>query len=294
MSSLQKVKSILLSPQQTWEQIGNENEDIGSVYTRYLMIIGVIPSIATFIGMSLIGYGAFGVSVRVPILSGIVSMVVSYALLLVMCFVVALIVDALAPTFGGQKNRANAVKVVAYGSTAGIVGGVFNAIPSLAMLGLIAALYSIYLFYLGLPTLMKCPREKAVGYTAVVVVCAFIAAMIIGSMSAMFSSPGLTALGAGGMPTGSGNASIEMNTPDGKASIESSIQDGKGNITITTKDGQLSVDAEKFEEWGKKVDALNEKLDKATESGNTAEIQKLTQELGVLISQQPVQQKSSN
>lgn len=294
MNSLQNVRSILLSPQQAWERIEIENEDIGSVYTRYLMIIGVIPSIATFIGMSLVGYGAFGISVRVPIVSGIVSMVVSYVLLLVMCFVVALIVDALAPTFGGQKNRVNAVKVVAYGSTAGIVGGVFNAIPSLAMLGLIAALYSIYLFYLGLPILMKCPREKAVAYTAVVVVCAFVAAIVIGSISAMFSSSGMGSPGMIDGSPGSGNASIQMNTPDGKATIESSMQDGKSSVTITTEDGQLSFDAQKLEAWGKQVDALNEKLDKANESGNTAEIQKLTQELATLMSQQPVQQKRSN
>ncbi len=293
MSSLQKIKSILLSPHDAWAQIASEHEDIGSVYKRYLMIIGLVPSIATFIGMSLVGYGAFGVTVRVPVVSGLISMVVSYLLLLVMCFVVALIVDALAPTFGGQKNRVNAMKVVAYGSTAGIVGGIFNALPSLAMLGLIAALYSIYLFYLGLPVLMKCPREKAVGYTAVVVICAFVAGIVVGSVSAMFGSPGSLDIGSGGGSATTGNASMQIDTPDGKATVESSVQDGKANVSITTQDGKFSVDTQQLEAWGKRVDALSKELDQARANGNAAELQRLTQELSALMSQQPVQKNGN-
>ncbi len=186
MSSFELVKNILFSPQATWAQIEHESADTGSIYKSYLMIIGLIPPIATFIGMSLVGYGGFGVSIRVPLFSGLISLVVSYALLLAMCFIVALIVDALAPTFGGQKNMTNAVKLVAYGSTAGIVGGIFNVIPSFSILGLLAALYSVYLIYLGLPVLMKCPRDRAVGYTAVVIASAFGAGIIIGGVSAMF------------------------------------------------------------------------------------------------------------
>src|SRR5204862_367012 len=70
------------------------------------------------------------------------------------------------PTFGGVKNAVNALKLVAYGSTAGFVGGIFGLIPSLGMLGLLAALYSIYLIYTGVPVLMKTPSDKAGGYTA--------------------------------------------------------------------------------------------------------------------------------
>ena len=274
MNSLAKAKDILVSPKHAWETIEQNNEGIGDIYKSYLMVIGLVPSIAGFVGMSLIGYGGFGMSFRVPIAAGLASMVTSYVMLLVMCFVVALIVDALAPTFGGQKSRVNAFKVVAYGSTAGIVGGVFNAVPSLAVLGVIAALYSIYLFYLGLPTLMKCPQEKAVGYTAVVVICAIVAGVVIGSVSALFGNVGSGPLGSGSSTPDA--ASIQLNTPQGTATIEMSGQDGAGSVKITTPEGQVSWDAQQLEEWGKRVEALNEKLDKANESGNNAEAARLT------------------
>ena len=59
-------------------------------------------------------------------------MVIGYLLSLAIVYVLALIVDALAPTFGGTKNPIAALKLVAYGSTAGFVGGIFSLMPSLA------------------------------------------------------------------------------------------------------------------------------------------------------------------
>jgi hypothetical protein len=101
----------------------------------------------------------------------------------------ALVVDALAPTFGGTKNPLNAFKLLAYAGTAGFVGGIFSLMPALSLLGLLASLLSIYL---GLPELMKCLPEKAVPYTAVVLVCGFVAMLILGAVSGVFRPrPGL-------------------------------------------------------------------------------------------------------
>ena len=61
----------------------------------------------------------------------------AFLLSLVMVFVLALIVNALAPTFGGTKNQVQALKLVAYGCTAGFLGGIFGLIPMLGILHLI-------------------------------------------------------------------------------------------------------------------------------------------------------------
>jgi uncharacterized protein YqgC (DUF456 family) len=76
-------------------------------------------------------------------------MVLGYGLSLAMVYVLALIADALAPSFGGQKREMSALKLVAYSSTAAMVGGIFAMIPALGALTLLAALYSLYLLYLG-------------------------------------------------------------------------------------------------------------------------------------------------
>ena len=58
------------------------------------------------------------------------------------------------------------------------------------MLGLLAALYSIYLIYTGIPPLMKSPQDKAIGYTAVIIVCGIVAALIVGLASSVLTRVG--------------------------------------------------------------------------------------------------------
>ena len=244
MSLIQRVQDILLKPKETWPIIAGEGGDTASIYTNYLLYLAAIPAIASFIGLSLIGAGGFGFSVRVPIMSGLVQMVVGFVLSLVMVFVLALIVDALAPTFNGNKSQISALKLVAYGSTAGFVGGIFGLIPSLSILGLIAGLYSIYLIYTGVPVMMKCPPEKAGAYTAVVVVCGIVAAVILGAVSAVF-------MPSAGMRMGAGMGAGAIGGKD-------------TNVTITTPGGgEMKIDTAKME-------AMAKQMEEASKSGDTA------------------------
>ncbi|WP_454907675.1 Yip1 family protein [Variovorax gossypii] len=195
MNLVERVQSILLKPKATWPVIDAEPADPASLYRNYVMILALIPAVASFIGLSLIGIGAFGISFRVPIVSGLAHMVVGYVLSLVMVFVLALIIDAMAPTFEGTRSQIGALKLSAYASTAAFVGGVFSLLPSLSIIGALAALYGIYLLYTGLPVLMRCPPDKAVPYTAVVVVCAIVGGGIIGWVLALLT-PSPMRLGA--------------------------------------------------------------------------------------------------
>ena len=108
-------------------------------------------------------------------------MVLSYALSLVQVYVIALIVDALAPTFKGEKNQIQALKLAAYAFTAAWLAGVAQIVPWIGgLLALAGGIYSIYLFYLGLPTLMKCPQDQAVPYTVVCIIVAIVIGAVIG------------------------------------------------------------------------------------------------------------------
>ena len=195
MNLVERVQAILLKPKATWPEIDAEPADAASLYKNYVMILALIPALASFIGLSLIGVGAFGVSLRVPLASGLANMIVGYVLSLVMVFVLALIIDAMAPTFEGSRSQIGALKLSAYASTAAFVGGVFSLLPSLSVLGALAALYGIYLLYTGLPVLMKCPPDKAIAYTAVVVVCAIVGGVVIAWVLALLT-PSPMRLGA--------------------------------------------------------------------------------------------------
>jgi hypothetical protein len=109
---------------------------------------------------------------------------VAYVLTLVGTYVLALIIDALAPNFKGRRNQIQALKVAAYSSTAFWVAGIFWLIPALWVLMLLLGfVYSFYLLYLGLPKLMKAPVTKALGYTVAVIIAAFVVFLVINVVS---------------------------------------------------------------------------------------------------------------
>jgi hypothetical protein len=267
-----RAKNILARPKAEWPVIEAEQSTVGGLYTRYLMILAAIPAVAAFIGMSLIGVGAFGVSFRVPIANGVASMVAGYVLSLIACGILALVIDVLAPVFGGHKNRLNAFKVAVYGSTAALVGGIFSLLPMLSILGLVAALYSIYLVYLGLPALMKCTPDKALPYTAVTIVAAIVLGIALGAASNAFRPDP-----AGGLIGGlSGGAPITMTTPQGKVTVNA---DDGGSVTVQTEEGTMSVNTADLDNLAERMEKLGQKLDAARESGNVAEMEKLTAEM---------------
>lgn len=176
---IERVKNILLTPKTEWPVIAQEQTDVAKLYTGYIMILAAIPAVINFLVYTMAG----------SFMAGLVALVLGYALSLGLTFLMAIIIDALAPTFGAEKNQIQALKTAAYANTAGWIGGIFAIIPLLGFLLVwAAAIYGWVLLYFGLPHTMKAPPEKVGGYFAVVLiigfVLSFIAAMIIGGIAA--------------------------------------------------------------------------------------------------------------
>jgi len=187
-----RVKNILLSPSTEWPVVAAESTSASAIYLGYVAPLVAIGAIATFIGHSVIGIPLLG---RLGIAASLAHAVVSFLLSFLGVFLLALIVDLLAPSFGGQRDSLAALKVTVYSFTPGWIAAVLNIIPMLGILGIIAAFYGLYLLYLGLPVLMRCPQEKSIGYTIVTVICAIVMWVVI----AMFTTCAVTGLGLAGI-----------------------------------------------------------------------------------------------
>jgi hypothetical protein len=162
-----RVKAILMQPKSEWQVIDGEPATVGSIYMGYILLLAAIPAICGAVWMARYLPGVAAEYAVVRYVTGVISP-----------FVLALIIDALAPSFGGQKNQIQALKVAAYASTAVWVSGIFLLIPGLGILAILG-LYSLYLLYLGLPVLMKAPADRALGYTVVTIVAAFVLAIVV-------------------------------------------------------------------------------------------------------------------
>jgi hypothetical protein len=206
-----RVKRLLLSPSAEWERIDAEPATIKGLYVGYVCILAAIPVVAGLIGGQVFGHGALGFSFKPNPVAAVIGAVVTYGLTLVSVFVLALIIDALAPSFDGQKDRLQAFKVAAYTGTAGWVFGVLQIFPPLSLIGALAGLYGFYLLYVGLPKLMKAPKEKAVGYTVVTVICAIVMFIVIGAITGAVAGAAMFGVAANHATSGAMPGTMEVN-----------------------------------------------------------------------------------
>ncbi len=193
---VERVKAILLTPKTEWPVIAAEAAAPSSIYLGYVAPLVAIGVIAGFLGATLIGYSIpLAGTVRAGIVVGLANALVQFAMTFVGVVVLALIVDLLAPTFGGTRNSLGALKVAAYSLTPGWVAAVLTIVPALGFIAALLGLYGLYLLYLGLPVLMRNPPDKSIGYTVVVVICAIVLAIVIGVVGVMVT--GIVGVGSG-------------------------------------------------------------------------------------------------
>ncbi|RSY84725.1 YIP1 family protein [Sphingomonas koreensis] len=232
---IERIKNILLKPKEEWERIDAEPATVGGLMTGWVVPLAAIGPVAGLIGGLVFGYGGmFGITIRPSVTMAVTGAVISYLLALLCAWLFSKIIDALAPSFGGQKNPVQAMKVAAYSGTAAYLAGIFQIIPALGILGLLG-LYSLYLLYLGLPRLMKAPADKAMGYTIVTVVVAivlfFVVSVVTGALTSLVVPRAIT----------SATMSGEVSVP-----------------------GVGKVDLSKLEEASKKMEAAAERAQTAT------------------------------
>jgi Yip1 domain len=261
MDIVERAKAITFNPAATWPVIEAEQHDAKSLFVPYMLILAAIPAVASFIGLSLVGMGGFGFNFRIPIASGLAMMITTYILSLVMTFGMGWLTSVLAPTFGGQSNLVQGLKLAVFGGTPMMLAGVFNLLPALSIIGLLVALYSLYVMYLGLPVLMKNPKEKTIVYMVVLIIASIISGVVLSMVSRAFTP----SMGMGGMGMHGGDATIT--TPMGDVKINSNAAGAAkdapdtASITIKTPEGEVKIDAQKMEALAKQMEEMAKKME---------------------------------
>jgi hypothetical protein len=188
MNTIERIKNILLTPKTEWAVIAAEGSTTAELMKHYVAPLAGVAAVCGFIGTSIVGFSipVLG-TMRTPIMEGIGITLLSFLLAFVGVYILSLVINGLAPTFGGEKNHAQALKVAVYSYTPAWIAGVLQIFPGLTILGALVSFYGLYLLYLGLPRLMNNPPEKSVGYTAVVVICAILIGYAIALVSGLFA-----------------------------------------------------------------------------------------------------------
>jgi hypothetical protein len=169
---IKRVIAIITKPAEEWEVIKNESMTVGDMFLKYAIFLAAIPAIAGFIGFALIGVSIMGFTVRYPMANALIWTIVTYVMYLVGTFVLGIIIDALATTFGAQKDTVGSMKAAVFASTPGWIAGILFIIPALSILAIIGSLYGLYLLYLGIKIVKNPPQDKLVAYFIVSLIIA--------------------------------------------------------------------------------------------------------------------------
>ncbi|MGN6820594.1 MAG: Yip1 family protein [Sphingomonas sp.] len=240
-----RVQRLILRPKDEWPAIDAEPMTVRGILMGWVAPLAAIGPIAHLIQVMVFPISFFGVAWRPSLIGAIVTALLTWALTVGMTYVWALIIDALAPSFGGTKNSVSALKVAAFSATAGWIAAILGILPALGVIGSLIGLYNIYLLWVGGPLLMKVPQDKAPGFVIVsiivgivaMILAGFVAVIIGGAMFAMspaaggFGTPGGGSITVGGTTIDTGKLNeTAAKLQAASSSVEASLKGGDGAV----------------------------------------------------------------
>lgn len=264
---IERAKNMILGPRREWEAIAPEGSSIAQLYTGYILPMSIFAAVMTFVHLSVIGVRVpFAGTIRSPMTSGLTSAVIGVVFGLVGVYIYSFIVNTLAPTFGGVRDSRQAMKIAAYSLTPAWLSTVLALSPVMAtLLQFLAGCYGIYVLYLGLPVLMRSPRERAVGYTASVVICCIVIGVLLGLLSAAFGHFGMRS-GLGGLMPAQSEAAQEARQEQASREVGNVI----GNLLGTDEKGKegLGNAISNLAKAGKQMEQQQAAASQASSAGN--------------------------
>jgi hypothetical protein len=154
-----RIKGIITEPDKEWDVIQAEPNDQNEIIMNYAIPLIGLGAITTFIGKAAMDaysvYDGFmlAISYFISTIAGL--------------YISAIIISELAPSFNTKKDFNASIKLIVYSATASLAAAVIASLhPGLSFVGLFG-LYSIYLFWIGLPKILETPEDKKIGYVLI-------------------------------------------------------------------------------------------------------------------------------
>ncbi len=187
---VQRVINIITKPKDEWQVIATEHPNAMKLIGGYALILALIPALSAFIKYGIIGMSFMGYTSR-SIGSGIQTGLIQLLSAVIGVYLLAWVIDLLAPSFESQKNFGRSLQLAVYASTPQWLAGILLLFSTtLSMLIMVIGLYAIYLLAVGMPVLKETPKDKVVGYVALTIVAmiviGLILALILGAILGLF------------------------------------------------------------------------------------------------------------
>ncbi len=167
----QRVANIITKPREEWLVVADEEPNVIKLIGGYAFVLALIPAISGFIKFGIIGVSFWGGTVNQSVSAGIQTALTQLLSAILGVYLLAWVIDMLAPSFDSPKNFGRSLQLAVYSSTPQWIAGVFLLFSVTAsLLILLIGLYAIYLLAIGMPIIKNTPQEKVTAYVALTII----------------------------------------------------------------------------------------------------------------------------
>jgi hypothetical protein len=181
---LNHIWGLYAHPRDEWQTIEKLHESL--MYSLvHILTVALIPAICGYYAAAHIGWtiGA-GDPIKLTQQSAMIMSVAMYFALIGGVFALAYLIHWMAKTFDSTPNFTQSLELAAYTATPLLMVGITALYPVLwfvAIAGIVAMSYSVYLLYSGVPIMMNIEEEKGFIYSSSVVTCGLV--LLVGIMA---------------------------------------------------------------------------------------------------------------
>jgi len=164
---------IMFKPTSFWKKIGDTSEKDLSRYILYPVILALIPSLAWYYGTTAVGWTVAGDSLtRLTTHSAAVIAVCLFLAQIVGIWVIGFFIHWMSQTYDADTSIVKGAVIAGFTATPLLLAGAIGIYPHLAfdlLVAILAASYSVYLLYIGIPLVMHMPPERGFLYASAIV-----------------------------------------------------------------------------------------------------------------------------
>lgn len=188
----QHVWGLFRDPASEWQAIRAADYSPSSVYGAHTFIMAAIPAVSGYIGTTRVGWQiGTGDPVMLTTDSALQISIAYFVAMLVGVYVLGIATRWMHATYceesaeKGTPSLGNCIALISYTATPVFLVGVIELFPILwlnMILGLPALAYSVYLFYVGVPSMLSVSKERGFLFASAVLgfgMVAFVALLVL-------------------------------------------------------------------------------------------------------------------
>ncbi|WGL17958.1 Yip1 family protein [Microbulbifer bruguierae] len=175
MKLLSHTIGIFTNPDKEWRAIRSDKHSFLQVFLSHVPILALIPCIAGYVGVTLVGFELGGHVAKLTPASALALAVTTYIAILIGIYLVGEFINWMARAYGVEGDEPTlhyeGTALAVFLTTPVLLAGIVMLYPQLwlvvAVMGLAGA-YAVYLLYEGIPILMNMSKERAFLYASAV------------------------------------------------------------------------------------------------------------------------------